>query len=273
MSTNNISLNVNELPTLTYYLKCRLFLDNDKNHQIDPILEFLEDRGFIIDEYTFGEEISHKSERLHWHLHCILKTKHEWTQKTPIQQLFKNSRFQKLIYTIPYEKSAFYMKLTKNIDCDEKLLSYPLKCQKTLERKNYHGMSEEKANKLWIISKTLLKNKLEYLGKKKLKEDTQKSNWIKLTSFLNDETAHSPLWDILLHQLQDSENFTEQETLGKIPLSKFSQVKQILGPLIVRYYVLNEDSNIPWNIDKLIIKYLLQQKLIECSTVYFFLSK
>lgn len=268
---NQLVTDKQELPLYKHAIKARLFLDNDGNKSIEPILHYLEDKcNFIIVRYTYGEEVSYKSHRKHFHLHIEVSTHDVWTQKTPIQQLFKNWQKGK---GIPYAKSALSLKFEEKVEDIEKLLMYPLKTLETLEETAYHGISQSYARDLWVQAKRIYKEKLEYLGKKVLKEETKSNTWKALSVYLSERLKEDPRWQLIIKTEEDLEPFTEVplEYLGKI--YNIKQACVILGPMIVDHYITNHDCDVPWNIDKLIYKYLLQKRLVLSRDIYFILAR
>lgn len=266
--SNQLITDKQDLPLYKHAIKVRLFLDNEGNKSIEPILHYLEDKcNFIIVRYTYGEEVSHKSKRKHFHLHIEVSTHDVWTQKTPIQQLFKNWYKDK---GKPYAKSALSLKFEEKVGDIEKLLMYPLKTLETLEETAYHGISQSYARDLWVQAKRIYKEKLEYLSKKELKEETRTSTWNNLVTYLNNKIEEDPRWQLIIKQEEDLEP-EDMEYLGKIKSIK--QACVIIGPMIVDHYITHHDCDVPWNIDKLIYKYLLQKRLILSRDLYFILAK
>ncbi len=257
-----------ELPLYKHAIKVRLFLDNDGNKSIEPILNYLEDKcKFIIVRYTYGEEVSHKSHRKHFHLHIEVHTHDVWSQKTPIQQLFKNWQKSK---GIPYAKSALSLKFEEKVGDIEKLLMYPLKTLETLEETAYYGISQAYARDLWVQAKRIYKEKIEYLGKKELKEESRSNTWKALSVYLTERLKEDPRWHLIIKKEEDLES-EDMEYLGKI--KNIKQACVILGPMIVDHYITHHDCDVPWNIDKLIYKYLLQKRLVLSRDIYFILAK
>lgn len=256
------------LPRHNYGIKVRLFLDNDGNKETEPVLQYLEEKcNFIIVRYTQGVEVSYKSHRKHIHLHIEVSSTDEWSQKTPIQQTFKNWQKSK---GIPYAKSALSLKFEEKVEDYEKLLMYPLKCQETLEESSYHGISQSYAHDLWVQAIRIYKEKLLYINKKELKEETRSTTWKNLVTDLEDCLKTDPRWHIIIKQEEDLET-EDLEYLGKI--KNIKQACIILGPRIVDHYITHHDCDVPWNIDKLIYKFLLQKRLILSRDLYFILAK
>ena len=253
---------------LQYGIKIRVFLDNSGNQQIEPFLEYLEEKKFIIKRYTYGEEISMKSHRSHFHLHMEVLSHERWCQKTPIQQTFKNWQKPK---GIPYAKSALSFKIEEKIEDVERLLMYPLKCQETLEESNYSGISQAYANELWIRAREIHLGKIKYIQEKQLKEESRSNTWNNLVTFLNNKIAIDPRWELLIQQSDDPDFTEESEYLGKI--KDIRKASLILGPMIIDHYIDAHDCDVPWNINKLIYKFLLQKRLILSRDLYFILDK
>lgn len=251
-----------------YGIKIRLFLDNSGNQQIEPFLEYLEEKKFIINRYTYGIETSLKSHRKHYHLHIEVLTHEKWCQKTPIQQTFKNWQKSK---GIPYAKSALSFKIEEKIEDVEKLLMYPLKSQETLEESSYSGISHAYANELWIRAKQIQQEKIKYIEKKELKEETRSNTWNNLVTFLNSKIEIDPRWELLIQQSDDPDFSEDSEYLGKI--KDIRKASLILGPMIIDHYIDAHDCDVPWNINKLIYKFLLQKRLILSRDLYFILDK
>jgi len=206
----SITLEVNELPepTLyTYYLKIRVFMENKElendggNHELEPFLEYLEDIKYTIQKYTWttknGERSNGKKDkRLHWHCHCVVVSDTPWSKKTHIQQLFKTWLKSK---GIPYNKSQMSFILDKKLEQDEDwFLQYPLKCQKDLTEEMYYGISTSHAEKLLFSSQAILKQKLNYIKQKTLKEENTKNTWSKLVIFVKDKCENDPRWKDLI---------------------------------------------------------------------------
>lgn len=262
MTLENQILIVPETIYKTYF-KIRLFTDNSQNKSIEPILEYLEFRKFIILRYTQGLEISYKSQRPHIHLHIECSSSEPWESKTPIQQLFKNWYKGQ-----PYAKLALAFKHEKEIKDIEKFLMYPLKCQEDLTELNYSGMTQSYAKELLIQAKRLYKEKIAFIKKKELKEQDLSNRFKNLRNYLDEELSINQTFALLL---EDGENEYGQEYLGKI--KKIGLACNIIGPLIIDYYVKNHDCDFPYNIDKIIYKYLLSKKLILSRDLYFIISR
>lgn len=272
----SITLEVNELlpPQYTYYIKVRCFLDNSGNHEIEPILSWLENQKFMVLKYTWTSktgEYSGEKNRLHWHLHMVTKRYEEWNEKTPKGkpappgQRFKDWWKGK---GIPYACRSLCIQFEKELKKDEDmLLQYPLKEQKCLTEEMYHGMSRKDAEKLYNFSQAILKEENFRKKQKEEKEEHKVNTWNQLVAFLKCECETNPLWQCLIQETLD-----EPDNLGKIPFSKIKRAFNILGPYVVRYYMKYEDCNIPYKIDMKLVKYVLQQNLVSPEDIYFFLS-
>lgn len=260
-------------PTIfTYAFKLRMFTDHTQYNKPDKFMEFIEERFGTLYQWTFGNETSLKSNRPHWHLHLITRTEKERKiTKTPITQLFKTWYKQKYPGLNDLPKNQYSIKFEKELRSHEEFLMYPLKCQETIEpNKNYYHV--ENVKELHAQAKILMKKKKEYIDKKLLKEETINNVWNQLCNFLTEKSSEDPRWIHLILTEQeapsDSENY---EYLGKI--RNIRMAFNILGPYIVDYYRTNHNSDIPWNIDKMIIKYLCQKNLVLSRDIYFILSR
>lgn len=261
----SLTLDIQELSTYTYGIKIRLHTDISGNKSFLPFMFFLE-KYFTIKMWTYGEEISHRSKRPHYHLHIVVESKLPWTKTTPIQQLFKQS-FKPDEKEYLYGKSAFSMKLELIKDID-KFLGYPLKDQETISQKNYDGMDYTEAMRLYHIARTISREKKEYLIKKEQELEKRTNTFRELSIYLDNKIAEDPRWPNLIQTDVDEGN---EEYLGKIKNITLSF--WILGTYIVDFYREKYNSEIPWNIDKLIIRYLCQNHLVLSRDIYKLLSK
>lgn len=281
----SITLEVNELEEpkyYTYYLKIRVFMEHPEtkeydngNHELEPFLQYLEEKKYTIQKYTWttknGERSqSKKDARLHWHCHVIVVTTIPFFGKTPIQQLFKTWLKSK---GITYEKKQMSFILDKKLEQDEDwFLQYPLKCQKALTEEMYYGISTTHAEKLLNFSQAILKQKLNYQKQKVLKEENTKNTWSKLVIFVKDKCENDPRWkDLISIEEEYSGQINVWEPLGII--KNIRTALNILLPYIVDYYMNYEDCNIPYNIDKLAIRYLAINKLVTSFQISQLLSK
>ena len=278
----SITLCIEEKPQptpITYYIEARCFMDNDGNHELEPFLQFLEDKKFKVIKYTwttkkgeYADDSLAEGQRLHWHCHLISTRDEEWTEKRPIQQSFKSWWKSK---GIPYACRAFQASIFIKLKTDEtQFLQYPLKCQEVLTEEMYHGMTKEEAEKYRIGGTSIFQKKQEYLGKKRLKENSRKSTWNKLIDFVKDKCEQDPRWIDLIQTSEEIDLSVEIKVWEPLGIVKnIKMALNILLPYIVDYYVQHEDCNLPYNIDKLGIKFLLVNKLVSSFQVAELLSK
>jgi len=255
----SLTLDIKEKPN-NYGLKIRLHTDISGNTSFIPFLEFIQ-KHFKIIKYTYGEEISYRSKRPHYHLHIELNRSTPWLRTTPIQQLFKQG-----YKGPPYGKASFSMKLEEIKDLD-KFLGYPLKDQTTLDTNNFWGMEYHEAMLLFTQARTIAREKKEYLNKKEQDLEKRSNTFRELTIYLNNQILSDSRWPNLIQEEVEEGN---EEYLGKI--KNITLAFWILGTYIVDFYREKYNSEIPWNIDKLIIRFLCQQKLILSRDVYKLLS-
>lgn len=262
----SVTLDIQEKPqTFNYGIKIRLHTDISGNTSFIPFLCFIKDRFKII-KYTYGEEISHRSKRPHYHLHLLVQRGTPWTQKTPIQQLFKQN-FKPEDPCDQYGKASFSMKL-EDIKDEDKFLGYPLKDQETISHKNYAGMEYTEAMRLFYIARTIAREKKEYLIKKEKDAEKKSNTFRELSIYLDNIISIDPRWPNLIQTETEEENI---EYLGKI--KNITLAFWILGTCIVDFYREKYNSEIPWNIDKLIIRYLCQNNLVLSRDIYKLLSR
>jgi hypothetical protein len=264
---SNILLEVKEKPELfTYAIKIRCHTDISGETDFNPIINWLESRGFYISIYCHGHEVSYKSKRPHWHLHAVVFRHEAWHHKTHIQQLFKQT-----YKGPPYGKHALSLKLEPLEDRD-KLLMYPLKDQESVTQCNFNGSDVDSDTLPYIQTlhtqaTTLAREKLKYLKDKENKEEGKKKTYIDLVNFINENIEKDPRWEALIQTDPDEEN---SEYLGKI--KNLNLALFIVGVYIVDFYRIKYDSQIPWNIDRVGLRFLSSHNLILSKDIYRLLS-
>lgn len=267
----NVILEVNEkddVPqqSFIYALKIRCHTDISGETSHEPIINWLEARGFYISIYCMGHEISYKSKRPHYHLHAVVFRHEAWHHKTHIQQLFKQTYKGR-----PYGKLALSMKLESLGDRD-KLLMYPLKDQESVTQCNFNGSDVDSETLPYIQTlhtraTTLAREKLKYLEEKENKEEGKKKTYIDLVNFINAKIEEDPRWENLIQTDLEEEN---AEYLGKI--RNLNLALFIVGCYIIDFYRLKYDSQIPWNIDRIGLRFLSSHNLILSKDIYRLLS-
>lgn len=247
----------------SYHFKIRMYLDHNKFKDREILLEWLTSRYSSPTCWTYGEETSLKSQRLHYHLHVIIETGKEYNfTKTPLMQLFKTWYSRQYPKGIPLEKNSFSIKYEKDLKSRDDFLSYPLKClDHVINRENYNNVPDIQL--LHASGRTLFRKKLEYIKEKQLRDETRNNTWKSLVIFITDKCSEDPRWELLVQQMDEYEN---EDYLGKI--KNITQASQIIGPYIIEYYCLHHDCDIPFNISKIIYKYLLQKKLVHYFQIY-----
>lgn len=264
----SISLDVQELPTptsYTYGLKIRCHTDISGETDFQPILDWIEGRGFYISLYTYGQEVSFKSKRPHWHLHAILFRTEVWHHKTTIQQLFKQTYKGK-----PYGKMTLSMKL-EAIEDRDKFLQYPLKDQDLLTQRNFNGSDADTDTFSYIKTlhaqaTALAREKNKYLKEKENKDSQKKKTYKDLVDFINEKLEYDPRWPALIQT--DTEN---EQYLGKI--KNINLALFIVGCYIIEFYQVKFDSQIPWNLDRIGIRFLSSHNFILREDIYKLLSR
>jgi len=263
---SNVILEVEEKPSFVYALKIRCHTDISGETEFKPIINWLEARGFYISIYCHGHEISYKSKRPHWHLHAVVFRHEAWAYSTNIQQLFKQTYKGR-----PYGKLALSMKL-ESLEDRDKLLMYPLKDQEIITKYNFGGNDVDSetyhyARELFHRATALAREKRKYLEEKENKEEGKKKTYIDLVNFINVKIEEDPRWGNLIQTDLEEEN---AEYLGKI--RNLNLALFIVGCYIVDFYRLKYDSQIPWNIDRIGLRFLSSHNLILSKDIYRLLS-
>ena len=216
--------------------------------------------------YCYGQEISYKSKRPHWHLHAVVFRHEAWHHKTHIQQLFKQTYKGN-----PYGKLALSVKLEALEDRD-KLLMYPLKDQEIITQDNFNGSDVDSETYQYVRTlhtraTTLRREKVKYLKEKENKDEGKKKTYIDLVNFINEKIEYDPRWENLIQTDPDEEN---GEYLGKI--KNLNLALFIVGCWIIDFYRIKYDSQVPWNIDRLGLRFLSSHNLILTRDIYRLLS-
>lgn len=251
----------------TYAFKIRMYLDHDKFRDPKILIEWLTSRYSAPTSWTYGEETSLKSKRLHYHLHLLIETTKDLCfTKTPLMQLFKTWYNRQYPKGIPLEKNSFSIKYEPQLKNRNDFLMYPLKTQDHIV-KNHNYFNVPDHQELLASAQTLFRKKIEYINGKVLKEEARSNTWKSLSVYVDNELSSDPRWDVIISL---SENTEDEEYLGVV--QSIDKASRIIGCYMIKYYRNHHDCEVPYNIKKYVLKYLMQKNLVHDWQVYNILS-
>lgn len=207
-------------------------------HGIGRVLGLLGTLNYTIEAVVMAPEVARRTGKPHCHCHVRYKVgdgRYYKSLNTKLVRMLEDDQYEELL------KPKSYSISTKTIDDPERFMRYPLKDQNDLGKVVYLGYTKQQIETQRLLATEERAMKIASYEKKLKSHAEEEATWTQLCDYLKVQ--------LVIHT---DENYSFD----------YSVIER-LGVLIVRFYRMYRKCKLPFNINKVIYRYLLTQQLVS----------